>query len=104
LVHKWWDDDDTPDEERLCRTAIVAWKISITSSITYADKPWTASWTTPITADCSDWSEMEHWVLGPDGMVYRPDEVPVPFGQWLEWKKRQLAEKRQSVTDQKAAA
>jgi hypothetical protein len=95
FVLTWWADADAPDDERVGKTAIVAWKISITSSVSYADNPWTASWTLPVTADCCDWREMPHWVLGPDGLVYRFDEVPQPFERWLEWQQKQLTEKRE---------
>jgi hypothetical protein len=54
-VLQWWgDDDDTPDEERLCKTAIVAWKVTVTSGVSHMGKKISSTWTAPITADCTD--------------------------------------------------
>jgi hypothetical protein len=101
---QWYDGDDAPDEERICKTAVVAWKVTVMSSISHFGKVIGSTWTTPITADCTDWGEMDHSVLGPDGIVYRYEEVPQPFEKWLEAKKQELAEKqRREKLDLKVA-
>jgi hypothetical protein len=79
-------------ELHICKTAIVAWKISVTSNISHFGKVIGSTWTTPITADSTDWSEMEHSVLGPDGTVHRFERDPQPYEEWLAAKKQQTNE------------
>jgi hypothetical protein len=102
-VLQWYDGDDELDEERICRTAIIAWRVCLWSGLSHDGKVLSATSTLPITADCADWSEMDHWVLGPDDLVYRLDYSPQMFDQWVAWQKRQLAEKRREKPELKAA-
>jgi hypothetical protein len=96
VIH-WCDEPDLSDEQRMCRTAVIAWKISEHSSLTYGNDPTItrSSWSLPLTADQMDWEHERFWLLGPDQVVYQSEECPQPFEKWLEQRKQQLAEKPQ---------
>jgi hypothetical protein len=88
-----WFDDGADDEDCLCRVAIIAWRVSMTSGLTHDGKILQTSWSTPIVADNCDVDALD--ILGPDGLVYRFDYSPQPFGQWLEGKKQERAARRE---------
>jgi hypothetical protein len=96
FVIQWCNGPDLSDEQRMCRTSVIAWKISDHSSLTYGRDPTVvrSTWSLPVTADNFDWEQQRFWLLGPDGTVYQSGEIPVPFEKWLEREKQRTAEKR----------
>jgi hypothetical protein len=104
-VIQWCDEPGLSDEERMCRTAVIAWKIFEMSGLTYGDPTVVrTTWALPVTGDQLSWEHEHFWLLGPDGVVYQSEEVPLPFEQWLERRKQQLAEKQPEKPELKAAA
>jgi hypothetical protein len=93
-----------PDDARLCKNAIIAWKIRTMSGLTHMGKVMTSTWTTPIVADSTDMDELDYVILSPDNIVHKFETEPQPFTKWLEGKKQQLAEKRREKPDLKIAA
>jgi hypothetical protein len=86
-----WGRGDNGELE-ICKTAIIAWKITTTSGISHLGEVIRSTWTTPIVADSTDMDELNHVLLSPDNIVHQFETDPQLYEEWLAAKKQQTHE------------
>jgi hypothetical protein len=94
----WCDDDSVPDEARVWRSPVVAWRITEFSG-THNGEILRSTAVRAVSVEGIDWDETNYWLLGPDQQVSRTGIGPVPYEKWLEQRKQQLAEKQPEVDE-----
>lgn len=82
--------DDPFGDWRLSQVPIIAWKVTRTTTRSYADGYMDCIDCAPVPAITSDDDRPQEWRLAPDGKVYAYDYGPMPFSDWLAERKKNM--------------